>query len=117
MDDNNVNRSPVVGLRNQFTTRTQSSDDRLALSDELASDTDTTPETPAPSRRKSREVNTASQFSGALVPVQFKLPADLVQSLKLHSINSGETMSEIVLRCMTSADLLEKAWISTRKAS
>jgi len=63
------------------------------------------------------EANTASQFTGPTTPVQFKLPADLVQSLKLHSINSGETMSDIVLRCMTTADLIEKAWISTRKAS
>ena len=115
--EDTVNRSPVASLRNQFSTRIAPSDERVGSSDELVDDS--APETPsAPSRRrKSADVNTANQFSGSLVPAQFKLPADLVQSLKLHSINSGETMSDIVLRCMTTSDLIEKAWISTRKAS
>lgn len=50
------------------------------------------------------------------IPVQFKLPQDLAASLKLHSISNGESMSEIVLRCLTPSELVSKAWVSTRQA-
>lgn len=110
-------RSPVSSLRADFRTRAAGVDGRVQTSDELLSDTDSAPEAPsAPSKRRAK-VNTSSQFSGPLTPGQFKLPADLLQSLKLHAIDTGETMSEIVLRCLTSPDTIEKAWISTRKAS
>ncbi len=110
--EDTANRSSVASLRSQFSSRVVPSEDRAATSDELVNDDS------APSRRrKSADVNTANQFSGSLVPAQFKIPSDLLQSLKLHAINSNETMSEIVLRCLTTSDLIEKAWISTRKAS
>ena len=103
-------RSPVGSLRSDFRTRVASADDRVQTSEESVEQSET------PSRRR-KEVNTTAQFTGPLAPAQFKLPADLLQSLKLHAINTNETMSEIVLRCLTSADVIEKAWISTRKAS
>jgi hypothetical protein len=103
-------RSPVASLRSDFRTRVAPADE----SEELVPDTDSAPE--APSRRRKQQP-TANEFSGSLVPAQFKLPADLVQSLKLHAIDTGENMSEIVLRCLTTADVVAKAWISTRKAS
>lgn len=84
---------------------------RAAAEDTVAEDSQASP---APRRKK--EVTTAGQFTGPLAPAQFKLPSDLVSSLKLHSINSGETMSELVLRCLTTDAIIEKAWISTRKA-
>lgn len=115
--EDQLNRSPVAQMRTAFATRSASSDERVASSEELIDDTQTEAPSAPSRRRKAADVNTANQFNGALVPAQFKLPADLVQSLKLHSISSGETMSEIVLRCMTTADLIEKAWISTRRAS
>ena len=106
--EDTTSRSPLASLRSQFSTRTPS--------DELLSETDSAPETQsAPSRRR-KQAPTTNEFSGSLVPAQFKLPADLVQSLKLHAIDTGETMSEIVLRCLTTTDVLTKAWISTRKA-
>lgn len=114
--EDTTSRSPVASLRSQFSPRTVPSDERASASDELLSETDSTPETPsAPSRRRKQQTTT-NEFSGALVPAQFKLPADLVQSLKLHAIDTGENMSEIVLRCLTSTDVVSKAWISTRKA-
>ena len=74
-------------------------------------------ETPVPKRKKRRAVaDTADSFNGPLVPTQFKLPDDLVQSLKLHAIASGQTMSEIVLEALTSQMVINKAWVSTRKA-
>ena len=68
---------------------------------------------PAPSRRR-KQSQLGREFTGQLVPAQFKLPHDLVQSLRLHSVDTSETMSEIVLRCLTSADKIAKAWINTR---
>ena len=115
--DETTNRSPVSSLRSEFRTRAAIVEERVGTSDELFTDTDSGVESsPAPSRRR-KQVDTANQFSGPTAPVQFKLPADLISSLKLHSINTNESMSDIVLRCLTSADLIEKAWISTRKAS
>lgn len=68
-------------------------------------------------RRPSVKKNTRDQFSEGLVPAQFKLPRDLVASLRLHSIQSGKSMSEIVLECLTSDEMVAKAWISTKRAS
>ena len=115
--DEHINRSPVAALRSEFRTRTAPLDERVQSSDELLTDTDSGVESsPAPSRRR-KQPGTVNEFNGSLVPAQFKLPADLVQSLKLHAIDTGETMSDIVLRCMTSADTIAKAWISTRNSS
>ena len=73
---------------------------------------------PAPATVSSRRApaTTTADFTGPAVPVQFKLPQDLAASLKLHSISNGESMSEIVLRCLTTSELVSKAWVSTRKA-
>ena len=115
--EDTTSRSPVASLRSQFSTRIAPSDERVAASDELLSETESTPEAPsAPSRRRKQQPTT-NEFSGSLVPAQFKLPADLVQSLKLHSIGTNESMSAIVLRCLTSTDVVTKAWVQSRKAS
>ena len=60
--------------------------------------------------------DTSADFTESHVPLQIKVPSDLVTSLKLHSFQSGESMSAIALRCMTTPEVLRKAWISTRKA-
>ena len=80
---------------------------------EPATDTSAT----RPSRTKPALASTASDFTAPLVPAQFKLPGDLVQSLKLHSISDGKAMSEIVLECLTSDRFIGKAWVSTRRAA
>ena len=68
-------------------------------------------------RRKKEAPTTAADFTGPLVPLQVKLPQDLVQSLKLHAIAGNETMGDIVLRCLTSETMVGKAWISTRRSA
>lgn len=69
------------------------------------------------SKSESSAPSTREQFSEGLVPAQFKLPRDLVASLKLHSIQTGRSMSEIVLDALTSDQLIAKAWISVKKAA
>jgi hypothetical protein len=75
-------------------------------------------DTPAPpkKRRETGPASTRDQFTGALQPLQVKVPEDMIQSLKLHAISSGKTMSEIVLDGLTSTDVVSKAWVSTRQA-
>jgi hypothetical protein len=115
--EDTTNRSPIGSLRSEFRSRAAIVEERVAVSDELLSESDSAPEAPAAPARRRAKATTANQFTGPSAPAQFKLPTDLLQSLKLHAIDSGETMSEIVLRCLTSPDIIEKAWISTRKAS
>jgi cell wall assembly regulator SMI1 len=74
-------------------------------------------QTPATVSSRRAPSTTTADFTGASVPVQFKLPQDLAASLKLHSISNTESMSEIVLRCLTTSELVSKAWVSTRKAA
>ena len=115
MEDTANRTAPASSLKAAFLHRSLP-DERVATGDELLSDTDSGPETPAaPKRRK--QASNSDEFNGSLVPAQFKLPADLVQSLKLHAIGTNESMSAIVLRCLTSADLVTKAWVQSRKAS
>ena len=60
---------------------------------------------------------TREHFTEGTVPAQFKLPNDLVTSLKLHAIQTGRTMSDIVLECLTSDEMVAKAWISSKRAA
>ena len=89
-----------------------------ALAEEPPEIVDPKPE-PAPARKpKPKEMaSTRDQFNGTSTPIQLKLDSELIQSLKLHAIDSGKTMSEIVMECMTSKQLVKRAWISTRQSS
>ena len=115
--EDTTSRSSVGSLRSEFRTRAALVDERVATSDELLSESDSAPEAPAAPVRRKTKAATVNQFTGPLAPAQFKLPADLLQSLKLHAIDSNETMSEIVLRCLTITVIIERTQISTRKAS
>lgn len=68
-------------------------------------------------RKRSAATGSRSDFTEPSVPCQFKLPRDLVASLKLHSISSGKSMSEIVTECCTSPEWVSKAWVSSRKSA
>lgn len=59
----------------------------------------------------------ADHFSGPRVPLQVKLPDDLVQSLRLHSISSGRTISDIVLEALTTDAVVRRAWVATKRAA
>ena len=67
-------------------------------------------------RKRRRSATSAADFDGALVPIQLKLPEDLCSSLKLLAFSNRETMSEIVLRCLTSSETVPKVWLSRRGA-
>ena len=54
-------------------------------------------------------------FGGDLVPVQFRLPAELVKTLKHLSIEDGLSMSELALKTMTTEDFIPRVWMSRRR--
>lgn len=61
--------------------------------------------------------STADEFRGGLVPLQIRVPGDMRQSLKLLSMDGGESMSELVMRCLTTDAVIHRAWIQQRKKS
>jgi hypothetical protein len=67
------------------------------------------PETNAP-------LDTSADFSGSLVPLQVRVPSDLRNSLKLLSHTTGQSMSEIVLKCLTTNDVVHRGWIQFKRA-
>ena len=71
---------------------------------------------PRSSTPRRKPVSSTGDFTAPTQPLQVKVPADLIQSLKLHSIAQNKTMSELVMECLTSPEFLQKAWISTRRA-
>ena len=82
-------------------------------------DTGSTEDTPPAGSRTPTEKasSTRQEFTGPLVPLQFKLPQDLGESLKLLSIQAGKPMSELVLDALTSQSVIAKAWVSTRRVA
>ncbi len=87
--------------------------------DEISTlETEQEPAAASSSTRKTKAVSsTRDDFTGPPAPLQVKIPTDMIQSLKLHSISAGKTMSELVFECLTSQEMLGKAWISTRRAA
>ena len=83
--EDSTSRSPVASLRSEFRTRAALVDERVATSDELLSESESAPEAPAAPARRKTKAAAANQFTGPLAPAQFKLPADLLQSLKQES--------------------------------
>lgn len=72
-----------------------------------------------PDRSESASASKApvEDFTGSLVPLQIRVPSDMRDSLRLLAIKTGESMSDIVIRCMTTPDVVQKAWVSTRKSA
>ena len=58
----------------------------------------------------------AVEFTGAMTAVQFRLPTDLIQSLRLLSYDSNRSMSDLVLEYLTTSATVQKCWVATRKA-
>jgi hypothetical protein len=88
---------------------------------DLQNDPEPAPEPAEPAKVKREKApkeptSTRDDFTNACQPLQIKVPQDLIQSLKLHSIATGQTMSELVLDCLTSDGFISKAWVSTRRA-
>lgn len=76
-------------------------------------DTDTDRGRVAASRRR-RQDSASANFGGAMVPLQIRVPQELVQSLRLLSIDTGKTVSELVLESLVNGAKIEKAWVSRR---
>ena len=77
-------------------------------------------ETPRPPRENPRQPavsqpDAAVEFGGELVPVQFRVPSDLLRSLKLLAADEGRTMSEIAIEAMTHRGaVIDRVWVSRR---
>jgi hypothetical protein len=56
-----------------------------------------------------------TEFGGPMVPVQLRLPADLVRCLRLTAIADGTTVSKLVISCLTTGRQITKCWIASRK--
>ncbi len=65
------------------------------------------------SSRTSRDAR--EEWSGPQTPVQVRLPADLIKSLKLQSFDTGKSISELVFECLTTTATIERTWVSTRR--
>ncbi len=50
-----------------------------------------------------------TEFSGTMVPVQLRLPADLVQSIRLIAIAEKTTISKLVMSCLTTGRQITNA--------
>ena len=70
----------------------------------------------APRTRPRRKTSSASEFTGGLAPIQFRLPSDLVTSMKLLSLQEGTTLSELALRLLTTSEVCPRVWVSRRNA-
>ena len=66
--------------------------------------------------RKSAGGSTTDQYTGQAVPVQLMVPADLRESLKLRAYVEGISMSELAIQYLTGPDVIQKAWVTGRKA-
>lgn len=113
---------PMEGFRSGFRPRSEtaaesapeSPPDSVPPADQAAASADSSA---AKTRsRSSAPGGTRDDFQGPLVPLQVKVPQDLVQSLKLHAISENCSMSDIVVACLTGERFIAKAWISTRRA-
>jgi len=58
----------------------------------------------------------ADAFTGPLSPVQLRLPADMISSLRLLSYQSGRSMSELAMECFTTETIITKTWITSRRS-
>jgi hypothetical protein len=56
-----------------------------------------------------------SEFTGTPVQVQLRLPADMVEALKLGALKHRLSMSRLVELHLTSGRPLAKAWVATRR--
>ena len=68
-----------------------------------------------PTNEPEKVQSTADEFKGGLVPLQIRVPSDMRESLKLLSYDGKESMSELVMRCLTTDAVIHRTWIQQRK--
>jgi hypothetical protein len=57
------------------------------------------------------------EFTGSQTAVQFRLPADLVLSLRLQSFDTGRSMSDLCFEALTTETAIAKSWVSSRRSA
>lgn len=73
---------------------------------------------PVPEPRKETPRTPKSvKYTGSRVAAQFRLPQDLMQSLRLHAIKENKSLSEIAEACLSSEKYLGKAHVAIRDAA
>ena len=82
------------------------------MSDFQPTPTESATLTPASRRNKAD----ADNFTGTLAPVQLRLPADMISSLRLLSYQSGRSMSELAMECFTTETIITKTWVTSRRS-
>lgn len=90
-----------------FSSGYSSSSDSSSSSDTPAAET-----TPRRRRRAG-----AGEWSDHVTPIQVRLPADLVKSLKLLALENDQQLSEIVLQFLTSSESVSKVWVAGRRSA
>ena len=68
-----------------------------------------------PALRKKKKSSTRGQFKEASTACQIKLPTDLLQSIRLQAVSQGRTISDIILDCLTSEQMVSFTWISSNR--
>jgi hypothetical protein len=97
---------------------TTHADDRYSTPEDTATHaTEDTEDERAPRTRPRRKTSSASEFTGAPSPIQFRLPTDLITSMKLLSLQENVTLSELALRLLTTSEVCPRVWVSRRNAS
>ena len=99
--------STTLGISNERQTRPQASPSISTRSDAAP--------TAARSDAGEKPSRAREDWAGSPTPVQVKLPADLVKSLKLIGFDTGKTVSELVLECLTTTATIEKTWVASRR--
>jgi hypothetical protein len=86
--------------------------------------TDDTDDTDAPADnadpeaapKRPRKAAPENLFTGQPIPLQVRLPSDLVRSLKLLSYDTNTTLAELVLQYLTTSASCPKVHVSKRHA-
>ena len=68
-----------------------------------------------PALKKKKKSSTRGQFKEASTACQIKLPTDLLQSVRLQAVSQGRTISDIILDCLTSEQMVSFTWISSNR--
>jgi hypothetical protein len=103
-----------IPLTNTTERTAAHTDDRYTSPEDTA--THDTEDERAPRPRPRRKTSSASEFTGGLAPIQFRLPSDLITSMKLLSLQENVTLSELALRLLTTSEVCPRVWVSRRNA-
>ena len=96
------------------TRQIQAARDAKRERERIKREAETSRQDPPARPTKKQPTSTLVDFNGGLQHLQVRLPSDLCQSLKLASIQEGRSISDIVLECLTSQNMVAKKWVHTK---